>query len=380
MARHRAHGLSALLALVATGGMLWACGLVATGVMPLRTDAAVTPTDATTADAADVTVRDAETADARATDANVIDTRAGDARVTDAGATDVRTTDARVTDAHVADARMTDVRVDDGHVTDARVTDALVNDARLNDAGVNDVRVTDARANDARVTDAAREDATARDAARDAPASTTFCATVTPPPTFCADFDEADASPGAGWSSVITDAGVTVTLNTTTSDSPPRSLETTSPAAPNGGTGGVSTVFSGVNSISVDFEVWYTALPNPGDVSPIRLTGPTFPGQDIYFYSHTGGSYFQEYGNDYSPGQAAPSLDAWHHVSIAVTTSGATSTINASFDGLSYWTNHTLMQPWPASATVTLQLGLVLWQVTIPEEIYIDNVVVRVNP
>ena len=321
MRRAETRRIGAVVALAA--GVAWSCGLATVGTGPVEP----------------------------ATDASSRDTSFADAAMppdsTTADAADLR-------DAFPADA--------------ADVTDAFPADA---------ADVTDAAMPDTNVTDTATEDAGRPDAAPDALDSATFCATVMPPPTFCADFDEPDASPGGGWNYTVSEAGASVTLSETTFTSAPRSLHATSAQ---GGAGSVSLAFSMVNKISVDFDVFYTALPDSGDVSSVLLTGPMFPGQDIYYFAHTTGSYFQEFGNDYSPGLSAPSLNAWHHVSIAVATTGAKSTISASIDGTSGWTNHTLMQAWPASTTAILQIGLAsLYQVANYEEVFVDNVVVRAN-
>jgi hypothetical protein len=228
-------------------------------------------------------------------------------------------------------------------------------------------------------------DASAVDAAVDAPLdafdSGTFCTTVSPPPTFCADFDyPPDASAGQGWNYTVAEAGATVTLTAAAAKSAPRSLQAKST---NGGAGSVSLSFSLVDKIAVDFDVQYvTPVPDSGVTSPIVLTTPTFPGQDIYFYAGWFGSYFQEFNDDYSPNIAVPSIGVWHHVSIVVQNvdAGVNTAITASMDGTAAWTNHTLMQAWPAATTVRLQIGLgALYGVGVTQEVLIDNVVVRVN-
>ena len=306
---------------------------------------------------------------------------AGDYPV-DAAPRDVTLKDARMAEAQGGDASPADVRTLDGHVADAHINDGgavdrHVADVREPDAGVRDGGVHDGSIHDAGHRDDGGEDAALRDAGRDARVPPTFCATVMPTPTFCADFDEPDASAGSGWNVLTSTGDASLALSTTTVISAPRSLET---ASPHGGTGSVSLNFSRVSSISVDFEVQYAAIPSAGDISAILLTGPTYPGQDIYFFVSSDGSYFQEYGDDYSPMMGAPSEGAWHHVSISVTTASGVSTINAGVDGTAYWTNHQLDQPWPMATTVTLKLGLPdTYQVTAPAQLFIDNVVVRVD-
>jgi hypothetical protein len=340
--RHdQARQVVALAALVSVGVVISACGLDTAGDYP-----------------ADARPRDVTTPDARVSDGQSADSRTADVRTMDAHAPDVRVHDGAAADSHVADVRETDAGIDD----------AAIHDTGIHDTGIHDVGTHDA------VHDA-EADAASRDAGRDARA--TFCATVTPPPTFCADFDEPDASAGGGWNVLTATGDASVTLSPTTFMSAPRSLETSSP---HGGTGSVSLNFSLVSSMSVDFDVQYVAVPSSGDISAILLTGPTYPGQDIYFFVSSNSSYFQEFGDDFSSMMAAPSQGAWHHVSISVTTASGVSTINAGVDGTAYWMNHHLDQPWPMATTVTLKLGLPdTYEVTTPTQLYIDNVVVRVD-
>lgn len=223
--------------------------------------------------------------------------------------------------------------------------------------------------------DALSGDADAADAPPDAPV--TFCTKLTPMPTFCADFDDpADASPSAGWGNPSLDAGASLTSSVTVYASAPRSLHSTSTQ---GSSAVVEQKFPMTSRISVDFDVRFTALPATGDVSTIRLTPPVFPGMDVYYFVYSTGSYFQEFGDDYSAALAAPTLDAWHHVAIAITTNGVTSTITASMDGAAGWTNHTLLHTWPTPTTALLQLGLADLYLVNSSEVFIDNVVVRVQ-
>jgi hypothetical protein len=133
------------------------------------------------------------------------------------------------------------------------------------------------------------------------------------------------------------------------------------------------------SKVSVDFDVRFTSLPVTGDVSAIRLTPPAYPGMDVYYFVHSTGSYFQEFGDDYSTALVAPTLDTWHHVAIAIATNGVTSTITASMDGAAGWTNHTLLHTWPTPTTAILQLGLADLYMVNGSEAFVDNVVVRVQ-
>jgi hypothetical protein len=260
---------------------------------------------------------------------------------------------------------------EDGGGAEASAADAPVS---ADGSGGGDATVDALSSLDAASTDA---DAGAVDAPFD---SGTFCATLSPAPTFCADFDyPADASAGDGWNYTIQEAGAAVTLTATAAKSAPRSMQSKSTL---GGAGSVSLTFSLVDKISVDFDVQYlTPIPDSGVTSPILLTTPTFPGQDIYFYAGWFGSYFQEYGNDYSPNLVSPPIGVWHHVSIVVQNVDAGVTnITASMDGNAAWTNHALKQAWPSPTTATLQIGLpALYQVGVTQDVLVDNVVVRVN-
>jgi hypothetical protein len=207
-----------------------------------------------------------------------------------------------------------------------------------------------------------------------------FCTTVTPAPTFCEDFDRPAATgPGDGWNYEIVEAGSTVAWSTSTFKSAPRSLHASSTL---GGAGSVSLAFSMVNKMVVDFDVLYeSALPGAGggDISPILLTPPTFPGFDVYFYAQYNASYFQEYGNTgVCEGLGAPSLGVWHHISITVN-AGTTTTMDCTFDATTT-TNKTLPYAWALGTTARLQIGLAaLYQVSSSQSVYVDNVVVRVN-
>jgi hypothetical protein len=247
-------------------------------------------------------------------------------------------------------------------------------DAASSEASADASASTDATPADGGSLDATTD---ATDAAPDGPI--TFCTTVTPAPTFCADFDDpADASPSAGWTTTHVDAGSSLASSTTVYTSAPRSLHATSPT---GVVASVESTFTMLSTLSVEFDVRYASLPasGAGDVSPVLLTPPTFPGFDVYYFAYANGSYFQEYGDDYSPGLAAPSLNTWHHVKISITTNGTTSTIDASVDGTAGWTNHTLKHAWPTPTIASVRLGLAgLYQVA-SAEAFIDNVVVRVQ-
>lgn len=215
------------------------------------------------------------------------------------------------------------------------------------------------------------------DAALDAPpdAPLTFCQTVSPPPTFCADFDGPAAVPGTGWTTVLTDAGATVALSSTYSVSAPRSLHVTSTQS---ATAGLEKSLTVTTSLTVDFEVRFTDVPEAGVVGPMRISPPApFPGQDFYVYEHTFGLYFQEYGDDYSNTIGTPpSLNAWHHVSFAIQANGGGWTVTTAFDGTNTWTNHPVLHPWTKPVTVGVALGVVLYGLAVGET-YVDNVVIR---
>lgn len=206
----------------------------------------------------------------------------------------------------------------------------------------------------------------------------TFCDTITPVPSFCADFDDpADTNPNAGWDVTPTlDAGASVTLSSTTSTSAPRSLRATSTQ---GKPANVTKMFPMTSQISVELDVRFTMLPTSGNVAPIRVTPPSYPGMDVYYFASSGGSYFQEFGDDYSSGLPAPALNVWHHLVITISTSGATSTITASMDGALGWNNHTLLHPWPTPTTAILHVGLASLYMLNNGDVFVDNVVVRVQ-
>ena len=208
----------------------------------------------------------------------------------------------------------------------------------------------------------------------------TYCSTLVPAATFCADFDEpGNASPSAGWdtSSVDGGASVSVTVSTTTYESAPRSLHVT---ATGGGSGVVTKRFAMNSKIRVDLDVLFTAhVASPAAVAPLRLTPPVYPGMDVYLFAASAGIYFQEYGNDFSTMLPSPTLNAWHHVIVSITTIGTTSTIDASFDGTAAWSGHTLADTWPAPTTATLDVGLPDLYQAADAEVFVDNVVVRVQ-
>jgi hypothetical protein len=246
----------------------------------------------------------------------------------------------------------------------SKVDDAGTGDAASSEASAADVPSSDASVNDALV------DA---EAAPDGPV--TFCTTVSPPPTFCADFDDPAASgPSAGWENLSLEAGTSVVSSTTVYSTAPRSLQATSTL---GYSAVVEKQLPMTSRISVDFDVRYPTLPVTGVVSAIRLTPPIYPGMDVYFFARTTNSYFQEYGDDYSAFLPAPSLDTWHHVAITITTTGLSSMIDASVDGIVGWKNHTLLHPWPSPTIATLQVGLANLYAVTSGEAFVDNVVVR---
>ena len=128
--------------------------------------------------------------------------------------------------------------------------------------------------------------------------------------------------------------------------------------------------------------LYAAALPGAGggDISPILLTPPTFPGADIYWYAQYNAAYFQEYGDDtLASSLSSPALDTWHHVFIAVQ-SGATTKMSASFDTSNVLSNQAVPYAWTVNTTVILQMGLAaLYKVSVAQDVYVDNVVVRVN-
>ena len=233
-------------------------------------------------------------------------------------------------------------------------------DAEASDAG----STPDVAVNDASTVDGA----TASDGGD---AGTSYCDTLTPPASLCADFDDGDFS--AGWDSTAADAGTTLSSSAAFSTSSPRSLHAIStqgkPAA-------LRKTLTVTTSLSVDYDVRFVTSSTTGDVSSVLLTPPTFPGYDVYFFVGGTKSYFQEYGDDYSPMLAAPSPDVWHHVHIALAL-GASTAINASLDGTTYWSSHALLHTWPTPVQATIQIGVAsLYQET-NGEVFIDNVVVR---
>jgi hypothetical protein len=196
-----------------------------------------------------------------------------------------------------------------------------------------------------------------------------------PPPTFCADFDEPDASPGAGWDQTAVPEGGSVELDSNQFSSPPRSLHAITTL---GLSTGVGKAFTATTSFTVDLDVMFPSLDGDGgDTSPIKILCPG--AHYVYFYATGDTSYFQIGGAEESPHMAPPTVAAWHHLTVAIALTPTTSIVNAFIDGNPVWPNHQMTVPWGSPAAVTLQAGVPAQFDELYGEAYVDNVVVRVN-
>jgi hypothetical protein len=203
----------------------------------------------------------------------------------------------------------------------------------------------------------------------------TFCQTLSPAPTFCADFDN-PANAAAGWTSALAGSGASLKFPTTTFLSAPHALEAITTT---GNWAYLERQFGLTTAISVEFDVRFAVVPASGQpTSPFMLTPPIYPGFDIYWFVDANGSYFQQYGDDFSQTRPSPTANAWHKVMLSLTTNGVTSQINASVDGTAYWTNHTLEHPWPTGIFATLRVGAARTYAQ-SNDVFIENVIVKAN-
>jgi hypothetical protein len=214
-----------------------------------------------------------------------------------------------------------------------------------------------------------------KDAGTDADASgpDTFCKKLTPKADVCADFDEGP-DVNAGWDPEPLDAGASVSMSTTVFESGTRSLHAQSTQ---GKPAVLRKTLMVTTSLTVDYDVYYPALPASGDVSTVLASPPTFPGFDVYFFVSNNTTYFQEYGDQYSSMLAAAPTNTWQHVSLAFTLTSNATTATAKFGATTYWNNQQLSHTWPTPVQLTVEVGLAnLYQVT-ASEAYLDNIVIR---
>lgn len=229
---------------------------------------------------------------------------------------------------------------------------------------------------DAAIADGSSDVVTIVDAADAADANdgaTRFCQTVSPAPTFCADFDEPlAANAGAGWD--LSYAGVGASLKFETPFlSAPRALHATTSQV-NGAY--VERAFPMTTQLAVEFDVRFAIVPPDGtQTSPVVLTPPNPPGEDIFWFVDANNSYFQEY-NVISASGAAPTPNVWHHITFALTTNGSASTISSTMDGNPRWSSYALPYAWPSPTTATVRLGAARTYAQ-NNDLFIDNVVVR---
>lgn len=212
-------------------------------------------------------------------------------------------------------------------------------------------------------------DVAAVDSGIDAPeaSAATFCERQAPKPTFCADFD----TPGdPGWQPFPLDAGTSVDLSkryllavSTNEDSAAR--RTTAPC-PNG--------------FSLELDVRFDRVPSgTSRISPILVTPPKFPGNDLYFFDSKDVSYFQEYRDELSPTTGAPALHEWHHLSLDVTISAEATVATAKLDDHVYWNAKKLLYPIAHDqTTLTFDFGVARnYESAEGGEIAVDNIVLR---
>jgi hypothetical protein len=201
-----------------------------------------------------------------------------------------------------------------------------------------------------------------------------FCQTISPAPAFCADFDDpVDILAGSGWSVFNQPSGSSLTYESPFL-SAPRSLHATTTS---GNEAFVARDIAITNKPVVQFDVRFAALPADGiPLSPIVLTPPNPPGEDLFWFVDANGSYFQEYGSIDNSGPA-PTIDTWHRIVFDLTlNSSSSTTITATVDGVAEWSNKTLPYPWPTPTTATIRVGAARVYAN-GNNLYIDNVVVR---
>jgi hypothetical protein len=239
-----------------------------------------------------------------------------------------------------------------------------VDDANADVASSSDSSASDA-SSDVAVLDAAD--------ASDGSIAPRFCTSLSPAPAFCSDFDD-PTNAAEGWTASSAAGGASLTFPGATFVSAPRSLE----AKTTQGNWAYLQVQLGVTTkISLEFDVRFAVIPAAGQaISPFMLTPPIYPGFDIYWFVDASNAYFQEYGDDFSQGRPSPTANAWHKVTLALTTNGTTSQIDASVDGTAYWTNHTLAHPWPAGIFATLRVGAARTYAQ-TNDVFVDNVIVK---
>jgi hypothetical protein len=205
------------------------------------------------------------------------------------------------------------------------------------------------------------------DAASGADADATtlgYCASLAPQPTFCDDFDEG-ADAGAGWDSILTPGDASVVVDTTHALSSPRALHTASP----GFVAGLTKSFAMPNSIDIDADILFHALPATGQLCAFQIRGA---GSYIYFQADAVDSYFQYGPPDISTHYLTPlTLDAWHHVSVHLENLAVASSITASIDGTTLWSSHTLTAGF---TSITLYVGTPAFYLVTDGETFVDNV------
>jgi hypothetical protein len=220
---------------------------------------------------------------------------------------------------------------------------------------------------DSAVVPDAADSAVAPDAADTAP-TLGFCASQLPQPTFCDDFDETTDA-GAGWDGVIAGANSSTVVDSTHAISTPNSLHTTTSS---GNAAGLTKVFTVSSTFQLDLDVLFAALPSSGgDLAPLEIMTSV---HYIYFYASQGQAYFQWGTNEISNSVGTVNADAWHHISLTLTV-GTSSTLTASVDGTTLWTDFSLGSL-ESSPKLTLEVGTPSLYDAMMGETFIDNVVV----
>ena len=249
----------------------------------------------------------------------------------------------------------TDASSSDGPPTNV---DATVSD----DGGVGDATTADGTAGDATLDAADASDATTR-----------FCETLSPAPAFCSDFDDPLLiNAGSGWN-VTQPSGSSLSYESPFLSSP-RSLHATTSSA---GNTYLERNIAITNKLVVQFDVRFGALPADGNpLSPVVLTPPDPPGEDLFWFVDANNSYFQEFGSINNSGPA-PTINTWHRIVFDLTlNSSSSTTITTTVDGNARWSNYALPYPWPTPTTATIRVGAARVYAN-GNNVYIDNVVVR---